>query len=108
MKIVDQINLSPAATPSAKSATAPESGKRLEASRAAATGDSTDSADLSGLAGKISQAVSKDSASRAAQVEQLRAQVASGTYQVDAAATSRGIVNESLSNAAGAGGGPKI
>jgi flagellar biosynthesis anti-sigma factor FlgM len=106
MKIVDQINLSPAATPSAKNATVPEPGKRLEASRASATGDGRDSADLSGLAGKISQAVSKDSASRAAQVEQLRAQVASGTYQVDAAATSRGIVNDSLANAAGAGEGP--
>jgi hypothetical protein len=40
-------------------------------------------------------------------VDQLRTQVASGTFQVDAAATSHGIVNDSLANAAGAGGGPK-
>jgi anti-sigma28 factor (negative regulator of flagellin synthesis) len=107
MKIVDQSNLSPAQAPSAKSAVGVESGERREAGRAAATGDGRDSAELSGLAGKISQAVSKDSANRAAVVEQLRVQVASGTYQVDAAATSRGIVNDSLASAAGAGGSPK-
>jgi anti-sigma28 factor (negative regulator of flagellin synthesis) len=107
MKIVDQSNLSPVAAPSTQSANGPESGKHREAGRTAATGDGTDSAELSGLAGKISQTVSKDSANRAAQVEQLRVQVVNGTYQADAAATSRGIVNDSLANAAGAGGGPK-
>jgi anti-sigma28 factor (negative regulator of flagellin synthesis) len=107
MKIVDQSKLSPAQAPSAKSAVGVESGEHKAAGRAAATGGGLDSAELSGLAGKISQAVSKDSANRAAQVEQLRAQVASGTFHVDAAATSRGIVNDSLANAAGAGGSPK-
>jgi anti-sigma28 factor (negative regulator of flagellin synthesis) len=107
MKIVDQSNLSPAPAPSTKSASGPESTKHREASRAASTGDGRDSAELSGLAGKISEAVSKDSANRAAQVEQLRTQVANGTYQADVAATSRGIVNDSLANAASAGGSPK-
>jgi anti-sigma28 factor (negative regulator of flagellin synthesis) len=107
MKIVDQNNLTPASAPSTQGTTGPESGKRQEASRAAVTGDGNDSADLSGLAGKISEAVSKDSAARAAQVEQLRVQVAKGTFQVDPAATSRGIVNDSLANAASAGGSSK-
>jgi anti-sigma28 factor (negative regulator of flagellin synthesis) len=107
MKIVDQNNLSPALAPSTQGASGPESGKRREASRAAVTGDGRDSADLSGLAGKISEAVSKDSTNRATVVEQLRSEVANGTYQVDAAATSRGIVNDSLANAASAGGSSK-
>jgi flagellar biosynthesis anti-sigma factor FlgM len=107
MKIVDQSNLSQASAPGAKSVAGAESGERRDAGRTTTTGDGKDSAELSGLAGKISQAVSKDSANRSALVEQLRAQVASGTFQVDAAATSRGIVNESLASAAGAAGGPK-
>jgi anti-sigma28 factor (negative regulator of flagellin synthesis) len=104
MKIVDPNKLSPAPAPSTQSTTGPESTKRREASRTASTGDGNDSADLSGLAGKISEARSTDTANRAAQVEQLRLQVAQGTYQADAAATSRGIVNDSLANAASAGG----
>jgi anti-sigma28 factor (negative regulator of flagellin synthesis) len=84
MKIVDQSNLSPAQAPGTKSAVGVESGERREAGRAAATGDGRDSAELSGLAGKISQAIGKDSANRAAVVEKLRPQVASGTYKVDA------------------------
>jgi anti-sigma28 factor (negative regulator of flagellin synthesis) len=107
MKIVDTSNLSPVTTPSTKGAAGPESTKGRDAGRAATTGDGRDSADLSGLAGKISQAISKDSANRAAQVEQLRVQVANGTYQADAAATSRGIVSDALANAAGAGGSAK-
>jgi negative regulator of flagellin synthesis FlgM len=107
MKIVDQNNLSPVPAPSTKSAVGPASGKGRESGQAASTGDGRDSAELSGLAGKISQAISKDSTNRAAQVEQLRVQVANGTYKVDAAATSRGIVNDSLANAASAGGRPK-
>ena len=103
MKIVDQSNLSPASAPSTQGASGVDAGKRREASRAEVTGDGRDSAGLSGLAGKISEALNKSSANRATVVEQLRSQVASGTYQVDAAATSRGIVNDSLANAASAG-----
>jgi anti-sigma28 factor (negative regulator of flagellin synthesis) len=106
MKIVDQTNLSPLSAPTTKSASGPDSGKRAEAAPAA-TGDGNDSAELSGLAGKISQAVSSDSANRATLVDQLRREVAGGTFQVDVAATSHGIVNDSLASAAGAGGGSK-
>jgi flagellar biosynthesis anti-sigma factor FlgM len=106
MKIDDQSSVGAAPTAAAKGAAGAEPADRRDVGRAT-SGDGKDSAELSGLAGKISQAVSKDSVNRAAQVEELRAQVASGSFHVDAAATSRGIVNESLSNAAAAGGSPK-
>ena len=106
MKIVDQSNLSPTLAPSAKSSVGPESGGGRDAGRTT-TGDGRDSAELSGLAGKISQAAGQDSANRATLVDQLRTQVAGGTFHVDVQATSRGIVNDSLVSAAGAGGGPK-
>jgi flagellar biosynthesis anti-sigma factor FlgM len=106
MKIDDQSSLGAVSTPAAKGAVGAEPAERRDAGRAA-TSTGKDSAELSGLAGKISEAVSKDSAVRAAQVEQLRVQVASGSYHADVAATSHGIVNDSLSNAAAAGGSPK-
>jgi hypothetical protein len=98
MKIADQTNLGPVSVSSTPSASGPEAGKLREATPAPVTGDS---ADLSGLAGKISRAVSSDSSGRTAVVNQLRSEVANGTYQADAAATSRGIVNESLAYAGG-------
>jgi flagellar biosynthesis anti-sigma factor FlgM len=106
MKIIDQSNLSPTSAPAAKSVVGSESGERRDVGRTT-TGAGSDSAELSGLAGKISQAAGQESANRATLVDQLRAQVASGTFQVDVQATSRGIVNDSLASAAGAGGGPK-
>jgi flagellar biosynthesis anti-sigma factor FlgM len=65
---------------------------------------SPDSAELSGLAGKISQTLSQDSADRAAKGEQLRALISSGQYSSDSAAVSRGIVNDALTSSAAAGG----
>lgn len=106
MKIDDQSNLGATSAAGAKGAAGVEPADRRDVGRAA-TGGAKDSAELSGLADKISQALSKDSADRAAQVEQLRAQVAAGSFHVDAAATSRGIVNDSLANAASAGGSSK-
>lgn len=106
MKIIDQSNVSPSALPSAKVAGGVEPGGRRETGHAI-TGDGKDSAEVSGLAGKISQAVAKDNASRAEKVEALRAQVASGSYQADAKATSHAVVNDAISHAAGAGGSPQ-
>jgi anti-sigma28 factor (negative regulator of flagellin synthesis) len=107
MKIDDQSNLGPTSTAGAKGAAGVEPADRRDVGQSSATGGGKDSAEISGLAGKISQAVSKDSANRAAEVEQLRAQVAGGSFHVDVAATSRGIVNDSLTNAATAGGSSK-
>ncbi len=106
MKIIDQSNVGAAPLPGTKSAGGVEPGDRREPSRAIG-GDSKDSAELSSLAAKISDAVKKDSDNRAAKVEELRAQVASGAYQVDAAATSHGIVNDAVAQAAAASGSSK-
>jgi len=107
MKIIDQSNVGTAPVPGAKSAGAVEPGEHREASHAITTADGKDSAELSSLASKISDAVKKDSDNRAARVEELRAQVASGAYQADAAATSHGIVNDAVAQAAAASGSSK-
>jgi flagellar biosynthesis anti-sigma factor FlgM len=103
MKINDQSNVGATPLPGAKSVGGVEPVERREVSHAV-TSDGKDSAELSSLASKISDAVKKDSDNRAARVEELRAQVASGAYQVDAAATSHGIVNDAVAQAAAASG----
>jgi len=106
MKINDQSNVGATPLPGAKSTSAVEAADRRETSPAISS-DGKDSASLSSLASKISDAVKKDSDARAAKVEELRAQVANGTYQADAAATSHGIVNDAVEHAAAAGGSSK-
>ena len=54
----------------------------------------TDRADLSEVAGRLSEILQSESASRAEKIQQLKEAVASGTYQVDSAALSRALVNE--------------
>jgi flagellar biosynthesis anti-sigma factor FlgM len=57
----------------------------------------SDSIELSGLSGRVSQTLQADSASRAEKVNQIAAAVQSGTYQVDAKAVSKAIVDHALS-----------
>lgn len=57
---------------------------------------SGDSVELSGLSGRVSASLQADSASRAQKVNQVAAAVQSGTYQVDAKAVSKAIVNQAL------------
>lgn len=72
----------------------PESGS----TRAARHSDSgNDQIDLGSQTGLLSQAVSAGSEERASRVEQLRALVQSGQYQVDTVALSRAIVTAGLS-----------
>jgi anti-sigma28 factor (negative regulator of flagellin synthesis) len=103
MKIDDLGNAGGVASPAAKGAGAVESGGRQDASRAADLAGS-DRAELSGLAGKLAQATSTNAAQRAERVVRLKLEVARGSYQPDAAATSRGIVNDALTSSASAGG----
>jgi flagellar biosynthesis anti-sigma factor FlgM len=58
---------------------------------------SSDGVDLGNQSGLLSQAQNAGSSDRAARVEQLRALVQSGQYQVDAAALSRSLVSAALS-----------
>jgi flagellar biosynthesis anti-sigma factor FlgM len=101
MKIDNRSDLS-VSTPGTAGAPGIDSGSRPAGG--GSSGSGPDTAELSSLAGKISQAVSQDGADRAAKVDQLRAQVTAGTYQADSQATSHGIVNDALASAAAAGG----
>lgn len=56
----------------------------------------SDRADLSGVAGRLSEMLQPDTSARAEKVTRLKEAVASGTYQVDAAAVSRALVDEAL------------
>jgi len=106
MKIDNRNDLGAVSTPGAKGATGVESGSRKGVDNQAG-GSGADRAELSGLAGKIAGALSQDSADRAAKVEQLRAQVAQGSYRPDPEAISQGIVSDALASAATAGGTAK-
>jgi flagellar biosynthesis anti-sigma factor FlgM len=102
---IDNNELSGVSTPATTGATSPDSGAR-RTTEAGTLGTGSDSVELSGLAGKISQAVGQDAVDRSGKVEELRSLVGSGTYQADSAAISRGVVNEALASAATAGGSP--
>jgi flagellar biosynthesis anti-sigma factor FlgM len=58
---------------------------------------SSDQIDLGNQSGLVSQAQTAGADSRAARIEQLRALVQSGQYQVDPAALSRSLVDSALS-----------
>jgi flagellar biosynthesis anti-sigma factor FlgM len=96
MKIHNPNDVSAVSTPSAKSTAGVDGEKRRDTSRGV-DNSGADRAELSGLAGKISAASGRDTANRAANVEQLRTQVSEGRYQPDPAAISRGIVNDAVS-----------
>jgi hypothetical protein len=106
MKIENPNDLGPVSSPSAKSTAGLESGVPRDVSRSVED-SGPDRAELSGLAGKISGAVGRDAANRAAKVEQLRGQVVEGGYSPDPVEISRGIVEDALANAATAGSSRK-
>ncbi|MBI1791220.1 MAG: flagellar biosynthesis anti-sigma factor FlgM [Acidobacteria bacterium] len=102
MKIYDQNPLG--STGSAHGASGAEAVEARSGARGAAGSRvEEDRAVLSGLAGRLSQALEAESPERAARVEQLRAEVASGRYRADALGISRGIVREALSNSGAKG-----
>jgi anti-sigma28 factor (negative regulator of flagellin synthesis) len=65
-----------------------------QASRTGGAG--SDSVQLSGALGKLSQTLSSFHQDRANRVQALAAQYQSGNYRPDSAATSRGMVSEAL------------
>lgn len=62
----------------------------------ASLGSAADQIDLGSQAGLLSQAQTAGDGDRAARVEQLKALVQTGQYQVDSAAVSQSIVNAAL------------
>jgi flagellar biosynthesis anti-sigma factor FlgM len=103
MKIDNRNDLGVVSSPGAKGAAGVEGGAK-RGSESGVGGAGPDHAELSGLAGKIAQATNQDTAARAAHVEQLRGQVAQGSYHPDPEAISHGLVNDALSHAAATGG----
>ncbi len=97
---IDQQNVSGAAESttgvSQSSATSAASLDEAKAGRAASAGDSGDQADISSLSRAI-QSFHSDGANN---ISQLSASVRSGSYNVDPALISRGIVNEALATTA--------
>jgi hypothetical protein len=106
MKIENPNNLGAISSPSAKGTAGVESGIQRDGGRGVEN-TGPDRAELSGLASKISGAVSRDAANRSARVEQLRGQVVEGDYRADPVEISRGIVNDALANAAAGGSSRK-
>ncbi|MBK9166924.1 MAG: flagellar biosynthesis anti-sigma factor FlgM [Bryobacterales bacterium] len=60
-------------------------------------GAGEDQADVSRLAGALTDAITGAAPERAARVEQLRLDVQSGRYEPDAQAIARGVVTDALS-----------
>jgi anti-sigma28 factor (negative regulator of flagellin synthesis) len=60
------------------------------------TGASGDSVHLSSALGSLSRAIESFGSSRQSMVQSLAAQYRSGSYKVDSAAVSRGMVSEAL------------
>jgi hypothetical protein len=98
MKIHNPNDLSAVSAPGVRDTAGLEGSGRKESGRGSGAVGS-DSAELSGLAGKISKATANDAASRAGKVEELRKLVSANAYQPDSAAIAKGVVNDGLSGA---------
>jgi len=95
MRITNQ-NLTGASTAGASNSQEVQKSGNSSAS-SATTGAGGDTVELSSTMGSLSRALQSFGSSRASLVQSLAAQYQSGTYQVDSAAISRGIVSEALS-----------
>lgn len=94
MKINNGYNANAAqAAERAQEAAAAAQGKAAKGAGKAGGGDEVN---LSSLASAVQSALS-DSPERTARLEQLAADYAAGNYQPDAAATARGLIDDSLS-----------
>jgi flagellar biosynthesis anti-sigma factor FlgM len=103
MKIVDLNQLGIAGAAAHETSSTEAAGGRRGGPGAAGPAHGQDHAEVSGLAGKLTEATSTEAANRAARVERLRTAVDQGAYQVDARAVSQGIVRDALTKDAGAG-----
>lgn len=99
MKIDDRAELSGSAVAAAKTAEAAKSAAtdaRRESAAVGSSSETSDHAELSGLAGKLAELTSVNSPDRTAQLEHLRKEVSSGQYSADATAVSQKIIQEAL------------
>jgi flagellar biosynthesis anti-sigma factor FlgM len=95
MKITNQ-NSTSASTSGAGGAQETQKSSSSSYAASAKSGAGGDRVELSSTLGSLSRAMDSYSSSRANQVQALAAQYQSGTYSVDPAAISRGMVSEAL------------
>ena len=95
MRIDDRNTVGPAATETGRT---PETSKTDRAAGGGSgAGDSGgDRVEFSSSLGRLSQAISADSAQRASRVQTLAAVYQSGRYHADSQATSQGLISEAL------------
>ena len=99
MKIDDRSDINSVAAGSTRAAST-EGVNARGSGRGTNAGDGVgDQAELSGLAGKLAEAVNPASPRRAEHLKQLAAQVGAGTYSVSSQELSTSIVDELLSGA---------
>lgn len=91
-------NSSSALNQTTQAAEAQTNGTSAKAKGAQGSTSQTDGLQLSNFAGTLSQVLQSDSSSRSQRVAQLAAAVQSGTYQVNAQAVSKAIVDHAVSN----------
>jgi flagellar biosynthesis anti-sigma factor FlgM len=96
MRIIDSNSLGNTASQQTGRTADVQQGQSSSKNRAAGSTASSDTVELSGQSYRIAATLRADSAARAQRVQQLSAAVQSGSYRVDSAAVSRGLVNEAM------------
>jgi flagellar biosynthesis anti-sigma factor FlgM len=103
MRIDDQNGLgNTQSTQTGGASSAGRAGRDSNGSTASTSGSSSDSVQLSGFAGELSKSL-QASSGRTQRLSELTQAVRSGTYQVDAGAISRAMVEQALSTGKGGG-----
>ena len=95
MRITNQNLTGASTTGTSNSQEIQKSGNSSSSSATAGAGG--DTVELSSTLGSLSRAMQSFGSSRTSVVQSLAAQFQSGTYQVDSAAISRGMISEALS-----------
>jgi anti-sigma28 factor (negative regulator of flagellin synthesis) len=95
MKVTNQ-NSTSASTSGAGSTQEIQKSRGAGSAAAAKSAAAGDSVEFSSTLGSLSRAMNSYSSSRSSQVQALAAQHQSGTYKVDSAAISRGMISEAL------------
>ena len=103
MRINDQNGQANALTPTGGASSVGRSERGGDARPASTSGSSSDSVEISGIAGQLTKSLQAGSSGRSQRVSELAHAVRSGTYQVDGAAVSHAMVDHAISMGKGAG-----
>jgi flagellar biosynthesis anti-sigma factor FlgM len=103
MRINDQNGQGNALTQTGGTSAVGRSERHGDAKPASTSGSSSDSVEISGIAGQLTKSLHAGSSTRSQRVSELTQAVRSGTYQVDGAAVSHAMVDHAISMGKGAG-----